>query len=601
MQTPTFPPSELRQKALVFLLGCLAVLAAAETGLRLYGFAVARQQLRRNVAAAAGAGAIRIMCIGESVTFGGYPKALQALLDKARPGEFKVFDAAIVGNNSSATLASLEKDLSTYAPQVVIAMLGCNDNSPGMIMQTPLYRSVPGRLLKWSRTYRFMHYLYRLMLEHIIPADADKKAAPQQNVPLTFERELAQVDKRLLMDAITSALLSGNFGQAEELAQKGLAADKNDPQLWMQLGGIYLNTMRLELAETHLLKAAELDPKLYEVFYRLSELYAEHSLTPEKAGKFIDRAQALRPNDAKPYYLRARMMLRTGDLPGALAALKLAIARAPQDTNLWNILGNTQRDSGRTDDAISSFRTVLKLKPGDPDAYKSLGEIYTIQKRDSAAFIKLCLELIKRKDASPDACAVLANFAKDIKLLFLSENLFKKALSVSPKDVELNIAMGQFYLNMRNNPQLARQHFLRALETDPSNARARGGLRLALERLGQRSAPDALSRDEMAPKILVENYRAVKKLLDARAIPLFAMQYPLRPVAALKDIFDDDGAGVFFVSNENFSRLVAQNGYARYFNDMFAGDFGHCSHEGEMLMAENAARAVLAAFPRKAK
>jgi hypothetical protein len=48
------------------------------------------------------------------------------------------------------------------------------------------------------------------------------------------------------------------------------------------------------------------------------------------------------------------------------------------------------------------------------------------------------------------------------------------------------------------------------------------------------------------------------------------------------------------VSNElNFKKAVEKEGYDQIFVDRFAGDFGHCSQKGNLLLAENIKSVIL--------
>jgi len=67
----------------------------------------------------------------------------------------------------------------------------------------------------------------------------------------------------------------------------------------------------------------------------------------------------------------------------------------------------------------------------------------------------------------------------------------------------------------------------------------------------------------------------------------------MRSVEQLKRIFGQKAEGMIFVDNsENFKAAIDAKGNGEYFMDMFAGDFGHCTPQGNMLLAERAAVAV---------
>jgi hypothetical protein len=93
--------------------------------------------------------------------------------------------------------------------------------------------------------------------------------------------------------------------------------------------------------------------------------------------------------------------------------------------------------------------------------------------------------------------------------------------------------------------------------------------------------------------LTIDNYRKLKAILDKRGIRLVCAQYPMRSVEPLKRIFEGE-RGVIFVDNDHlFKEAVTQGGYREYFLDMFAGDFGHCTLQGNKLLAGNIANAIL--------
>jgi len=74
------------------------------------------------------------------------------------------------------------------------------------------------------------------------------------------------------------------------------------------------------------------------------------------------------------------------------------------------------------------------------------------------------------------------------------------------------------------------------------------------------------------------------------------MQYPIRSVQPLKDIFKDK-EGLVFVDNEQiFKEAVARENYEEYFIDKLGMDFGHYTAKGYELLAENAANVILKEF-----
>jgi len=89
------------------------------------------------------------------------------------------------------------------------------------------------------------------------------------------------------------------------------------------------------------------------------------------------------------------------------------------------------------------------------------------------------------------------------------------------------------------------------------------------------------------------NYQRLRDVLRTRGIPLIAMQYPTRSIASLERILGDE-PGVYYVSNaEAFREATTEEGRAALFVDLFAGDFGHLTAEGNRRVAQNLADTIL--------
>ena len=67
----------------------------------------------------------------------------------------------------------------------------------------------------------------------------------------------------------------------------------------------------------------------------------------------------------------------------------------------------------------------------------------------------------------------------------------------------------------------------------------------------------------------------------------------MRSIEPLKKIFAQD-EGIIFVDNESiFREALKKASHKEYFEDMFGGDFGHCTEKGNKLLAENIANVIL--------
>ncbi|MDX2168155.1 MAG: SGNH/GDSL hydrolase family protein [Deltaproteobacteria bacterium] len=119
-------------------------------------------------------GVIRVVCLGDSSTFGmnveaddSYPRRLAALLDERHPGRFEVINLGVPGYSSRQGLEQLRREALGLAPDVVTFAFGTND----LFWHRPLTddqvirlnQSRAGRLIFWTRGALDHLYLYRLM------------------------------------------------------------------------------------------------------------------------------------------------------------------------------------------------------------------------------------------------------------------------------------------------------------------------------------------------------------------------------------------------------------------------------------------------------
>ena len=117
------------------VVGLAVAFTALEGGLRVAAFLLARSSGHSETAADATEGSFRILCIGDSNTYGTgverietYPAQLQQFLNAA-PGapRFQVTNLGVPGSNSAQVRHRLPQYLDLYDPDLVIVLIGVND------------------------------------------------------------------------------------------------------------------------------------------------------------------------------------------------------------------------------------------------------------------------------------------------------------------------------------------------------------------------------------------------------------------------------------------------------------------------------------------
>lgn len=88
------------------------------------------------------------------------------------------------------------------------------------------------------------------------------------------------------------------------------------------------------------------------------------------------------------------------------------------------------------------------------------------------------------------------------------------------------------------------------------------------------------------------NFESIARTLERRGIPLVLMQYPRRPLGPLRKLLDGLDRVLLVDHQQVFEEALQRGRYEDYFGDRFAGDFGHCTRKGHLLLAQNLLRSL---------
>jgi Flp pilus assembly protein TadD len=242
---------------------------------------------------------------------------------------------------------------------------------------------------------------------------------------------------------------------------------------------------------------------------------------------------------------------------------KKAIQINPKYDKAYQQLAFTYKAQAKYDEALRIMKDGMNLDPQkNVWVYSELGFCYKAQGRydEAEEMLNKSIELM------PEyfwAYAELVDCYRSRGKYIQAEEILKKAIRANPEDDKAYAELGRLYKEMRM--QKYSEEYLKKAD---------------------------ISRSRRYNAQIKYNYRTIKRILDGKKIQMVCMQYPMRSIKPLRDIFRDE-EGVIFVDNEkSFRDAVKLSGFNRYFVDMFAGDFGHCSAQGNRLIAENIAKAI---------
>jgi tetratricopeptide (TPR) repeat protein len=383
------------QKITLVVFGLLFTVMLLEAGLRLGGFMARSAQEYKNRQSLQQKGTCRIMCIGESTTAGQYPPHLEKALDQRHAGiQFSVIDKGVAGINSANILARLESNLDQYHPDMVVVMMGSNDQ--GILY----YKDIPEaqtKLFYYCKTYR----LIRLLWVHIL-AKAREIGASKKTIVLNPQNDDAYIRLGWICQ------VQGKLSQDEDAFKKAIALNPQNADAYVELGWLYRDQGKLSQAEDSFKQAIERDPQNNRAYAALGVLYRDQgklSQAEDAFKKAIERS----PKKNRIYAELGGLYRDQGKLSQAEDLLKQAVSLGLQNNRAYAALGALYRDQGKLSQAEDAYKQAIERDPKDNRAYTELGGLYRDQGKLSQveALFKQAIALNPQNDRAYGALSVL--------------------------------------------------------------------------------------------------------------------------------------------------------------------------------------------------
>ena len=328
------------------------------------------------------------------------------------------------------------------------------------------------------------------------PSSPSSPAKPQQ-APALGADSLAP-----LLAQAQDALDRQDFAAAIPLLQKIAAAKPADALPHFELGFAYSGLKKNPEAIAEYRRAISLDPNLAPAHLNLGLALLDSEAAAAEAS--FRRAAQLLPGQARPLYLLAEALERSGKRPEAIEQYRAALALAPKDDAVLFALARALLAGGQTSAAESDFRQLLALKPDSAPAQLGLAESLLSQQKTAEAvdaFREYLLKVPDDRHARFERAVALQDLnrfdeslheldlldegappgAESPKLrgsIYLQQKKwtdaaasFQKALAASPADAQLHLWMGQTKMELHDYTA-AENELRRSLELAPANSDA---------------------------------------------------------------------------------------------------------------------------------
>ncbi|KAK5219166.1 anaphase-promoting complex subunit cdc27 [Exophiala xenobiotica] len=152
------------------------------------------------------------------------------------------------------------------------------------------------------------------------------------------------------------------FEKALEAYRSAIAADGRHYNAWYGLGKVYEKMGKWSIAEQHYRTAAKINPT-NAVLICCIGLVLERLKEPEKALQMYTRACALAPNSALGRFKKARCLMSLGRPRDALTELLVLRDVAPDEANVWFLMGRLYKTLREKANAVRAFTMALNLDP----------------------------------------------------------------------------------------------------------------------------------------------------------------------------------------------------------------------------------------------
>lgn len=521
-------------------LGVCLALVFLEVGLRMAGGVVLYLQERHNHLSF-NQNEYRILCLGESTTaLGGedsYPSQLEQMLNLKSPEKkFTVINEGIISTTTNTILANLDQNLARYKPQMVVLMMGINDKAYLQGVIKNLWWEHVKSFFKDFRVYKLMHLIYEHTTHRIKEFHGPKD---DPGVSLSLDGDYHQVENSL------KALILECMGRTHQHMDQRAQYQRN--------GQLSLAGQEEKSAQQSAVEASVFCVEL-----------------------------------AKRYRIQ-------GSFQGAQDILKQAAIFNPKFAGIYQEWGEMYLLEGKIDQALKAFQLALSLDPQNSDALLGLAHAYH-QEHDDKAFIFYARYL----QINPDYWGhiELAQWLRENKHLDAALEYLGRAIAIGPSFDEAYVDLGQV-LDDQGDYSKEEAFYLKETSLRSQSPRLYQALGQFYQKQGRQDLAQgyfqkaaACEMAEYLPVTLV-NFNLISNTILNRHIKLLVMQYPLRNIAPLKDYLGQRKGLVFVENKQNFKEALAREGYNHYFKDNFAFDFGHCTREGNGLIARNLARVIL--------
>jgi len=279
--------------------------------------------------------------------------------------------------------------------------------------------------------------------------------------------------------------LSFQIGQKKDALEWYLKAaqhDRNDPNLYYNIGSLYDDLKEPELAEKYLRMALELRKGDIDGRLRLAHsLFNKGKL--KEAKNYIEEILAQDPNHLEALTIYANILEKEGDKKALRATYERILAHDKKNTTILFNLGVLEAEAGNAEKSIAHFERLLTINPKDIEAREELFDVCKRFNKADLAYAQ-ALELIKSRPEKIALYGYVFDYLMARKLFDEAAGSMRKGVEANPKNYELRQYLILAYLSAKK-PELAETEMEQALALRPEDTKLLHQLATLKERKGE--------------------------------------------------------------------------------------------------------------------
>ena len=387
---------EICKKILLMSLGIFLSLIVIESVLQTFSAVYSFKKSHGNKISMSKKTAYKILCLGESTTDGQYPWHLEEVLNAKDIGvKFAIIDKGRGGTVTETILEHLNKYLDEFNPDMVVTMVGINDDRRDLVA----FELKSGH---WYSALKSLK-LVRLLKIHI---------------------------EAKLLDLNGGRVKASNNNQKDKKSAaiflKAIEINPKNEEAYARLGNLYKEQKRYRKAETMFLKAIEINPKNEETYIGIGRLYGAQKKYSEAQAIFL-KAIEINPKNEKPYAGIGRLYGAQKKYKQAEAMFLKAIEIAPKNDWTYEEIAGFYKWQRKFKEPEVMFLKVIDINPLNDSAYARLGDMYRKQKKYREAEA-MFLKAIEINPKNKETYAGIERLYRRQKKYKEAEAVFQKAI-----------------------------------------------------------------------------------------------------------------------------------------------------------------------------